>query len=580
MQRHLLHIIVLLLVVLTGCQQTVRKELLRAEQLLDENPDSAFLILDGLHYESESYSKSQRMYFHLLYAQSQNKTDRSLSGQDSVLREVVDYYGWWGNNNERMKANYMLGSAYRDEGNAPLALKYYRNALEEVDTTASYCDFCTVSRIYGQIATVFNMQRAPRLELEAERKAVEYAWKAKDTISAIIFNVYISGAYHMMNQMDSALYYTQNAASQFNSIGRKDLAAGTLGIDIDIYLRQKDYDKAKRALDEYDANSGSFDEKGNIRKGAESFYYSKGQYYEGVNRLDSAEYYYRRLLQSQPDKNSEEAAYKGLLSIYGQLGIADSIAKYADLYCQVNDSASFAHSADEITRMHSLYNYNESERRAILNEQKADKYKTIIIVIVMMIVICCYLIYRFIRKQRQQQRAELIKANSAYSSLLTQYSRAQEDLKATQNDLDGYRISKEEEILHLQQQLLSYQDNNAKEVNIWDAEQAMLHSTIVTHLHKIASRATKASEVEWKDLNCFVIDKMPDFIDYICDESKKLTEKELRVCMLTRLHFIPTEIVALLNLSKQRITNIRACANRKLFNEEGSRSFDANIHKL
>ena len=74
-------------------------------------------------------------------------------------------------------------------------------------------------------------------------------------------------------------------------------------------------------------------------------------------------------------------------------------------------------------------------------------------------------------------------------------------------------MSKEQEILRLQQELSLYQEEEQQKK--WDAEQAMLHSTIVTHLHKIASRAVKASELEWKDLNCFVLNRMSNKNLYI-----------------------------------------------------------------
>ena len=85
-------------------------------------------------------------------------------------------------------------------------------------------------------------------------------------------------------------------------------------------------------------------------------------------------------------------------------------------------------------------------------------------------------------------------------------------------------------------------------------------------------------EAEMKVLGCGYLSGVA--LDKICDERINLTEKEIRLCILARLNFIPTEMAALLDLSKQRITNIRTSANRKLFNEEGSRTFEANIHNL
>ena len=97
---------------------------------------------------------------------------------------------------------------------------------------------------------------------------------------------------------------------------------------------------------------------------------------------------------------------------------------------------------------------------------------------------------------------------------------------------------------------------------------------------KMASKACKATEEEWQSLNQFAIKNMPAFLDKICDEEKHLTEKEIKVCILTRLQFIPTEMAVLLDLSRQRITNVKANANKKLFDEAGAQTFDSNIHRL
>ena len=551
----------------------------RAEVLLDTQPDSTFALLDSMKDETDDLSKSLRMRYHLLYAQAMNKTYHSLSGRDSVLQEVVDYYNWWGNANECMIANYMLGCVYRDEGNAPLALKYYRDATEKADTASADCDYRILCRIYGQIADLFHTQRAPRLQLEAQHKAVDYAWKAKDTIAATIFYGNLCIPYHMLNMMDSALYYSQKAAIMFKSIDRKDLAAGLLPIDISVYLRNQDYNSIKSAIAEYERNSNFFDQSGNIRKGKEIYYYYKGSYYEGIGKLDSAEIYYRKALQSHPNLNAKEAVCKGLLSLYQQLGNADSIAKYSELYCQANDSASFAHSADEITRMHSIYNYDASNRKAILHERKANTYRILLSLIVLMMVLAGYMVYRFIKRQKQLRIRELIEANTAYTTLLDQYVQTLEDLNSAKHGFDNYRTDKEKAIQELQKALSLYQEETNQQKR-WDASQAMLHDAIVIRMHKMAGTACKASEEEWRSLNKLALNNLGVFLDRICDEKANLTENEIRVCILSRLQFISSEMAVLLGLSKQRITNIKANANKKLFNRAGAQTLDTNINKL
>ena len=565
-----------LLLVLAGCTGTSRQpQLVAADSLLQTSPDSS---LQQLKRMDVPQSRADRMYYYLLLADAANKCYDTLPS-DSIMQEVADFYDSHGSANEQVRAHYMLGCVYRDEGNSPKALKCYHDASEMADTLSKDCNFRLLSCIYGQIADLYNAQRAPRLELRAQRKAADYAWKANDTVSSIIFYANMCRPYHMLNMMDSTLYYSQKGAEKFRNIGRKDLAARTLGFDIDIYLRRRDYDKVKISMDEYEANSGFFDEEGNTKKGAELYYSFKGNFYEGIGLLDSAEYYYYKLLRLGKQKNTEEAAYKGLLSLYQKSGKSDSISKYANLYCQTNDSASFTHSAEEITRMQAIYNYDASERKAEQNERKADTYRATLFVIAIIIVLVGYWILYFIKRQKQLNIKKLAKANAEYTSLLSKYIQIQEDLNSAVHGFDSYQADKEKTIKELQKSLSSYQEVEEQQKK-WDASQAMLHNAIVLRMHELAGKAEKASEEEWRSLNQFAIKNMEPFLDKICDEKLNLTEKEIRICILSRLQFIPSEMAVLLDLSKQRITNIKANANKKLFYMTGAQSFDSNIKKL
>ena len=103
-----------------------------------------------------------------------NKTYLPLDTLTS-MDEVLDYYLSHGNRDERMRACYLMGSIYRDRGNSPLALQYYRDAIGEADTTETDCDYAQVSRIYAQMALLFDRQRYPQMELEQWRQAMRYA---------------------------------------------------------------------------------------------------------------------------------------------------------------------------------------------------------------------------------------------------------------------------------------------------------------------------------------------------------------------------------------------------------------------
>jgi hypothetical protein len=99
-------------------------------------------------------------------------------------------------------------------------------------------------------------------------------------------------------------------------------------------------------------------------------------------------------------------------------------------------------------------------------------------------------------------------------------------------------------------------------------------------MHNLACRGKAITDVQWEDFENLISSKLNTYYIQISDSSLGLTDIEKKICMLIRLRFIPSELAVLLDLSKQRITNIRTAINMKLFKEKGTKSLDANIRKM
>jgi hypothetical protein len=83
--------------------------LLRAEGLMKTNPDSSLAILNAADSLTPNFSLKQKMKYELLLTNAQNKTDVVFTS-DSAAKRLVDYYDKHGTANEKMMANYLLGS--------------------------------------------------------------------------------------------------------------------------------------------------------------------------------------------------------------------------------------------------------------------------------------------------------------------------------------------------------------------------------------------------------------------------------------------------------------------------------------
>ena len=564
-----------LLIGITACVNPKGEDVLaEAERLMQAYPDSALSLLEQAEKESATYPRRNRMHYRLLQAEAMNKTYLPLDTLTS-MDEVLDYYLSHGDRDERMRACYLMGSIYRDRGNSPLALQYYRDAIGEADTTETDCDYAQVSRIYAQMALLFHRQRYPQMELEQWKHAMRYALLAKDTLMYIQCQDYISDAYFLLGKEDSVVYFTQQAYRNYLKYGREDWAAATRIVMADYYLKHDSLDKAKQALDEYRNGSGFFESNGKVYAGYEIFYYYIGEYYEKTFRLDSALFYYRKLLNcSLGDIMKLEGGYKGLMSVYAKLHEVDSVIKYAHLFANANDTANLRNSANEISRTQALYDYSESQRIAVEKSEEAQRLWLWLCICFVVLVLGGAWIYGYYRKQKVTQML----ANQQYTDLMMQYHQATEELQNVRSNKQQFQQQKEKEIEKLRQMLDAYQEHT--HADQWESGQSLLQHEIVKRMHQHAYKLAVPSDAEWQDLQGVVEKSLPEFYAKLTAFAGQLTDQEWKVCLLVKLNFIPSELTVLLHLSKQRVTNIRTNLNKKLFGESGSRTFDANLHKL
>ena len=542
--------ILLLSVVLSLCacgDRTAQRMLERAENVINETPSKAIALLDSIG--DSGLSRSQRMHYKLLRAEAMNKTYQSMDTL-SDMEQVADYYRPFLSRNHRyMRALYMLGCVYRDRNDAPMALHYYQEAVSQADTTDADCDFHTLCRIYGQMSSLYHRQRSPQQELEAERKAYAAAMKAKDTLAAISYYECMAGAYYAMGKKDTALAIVENSISQYAKMKERGLAAAEMGFAADFYIKKKDFKHADRLLKQYEAYSGFFDKNGKITPGRESYYYIKGLYYQGVQKLDSAIYFYRKLLNPVLDIEDKEMGYKGLTSIYHKLGVADSVFKYSALYAQANDSANIIHSADEITRMQALYNYNRL--RKIAEEKSAEAknahFKSAILILalaLMLLLLCIVVIY---------------------------YRQKKKDFRESEKQL----YDKLRKIEQGQKQRDSEAEAELRELRL-------LRNDVVLRLKENAQRANSNIPLkDWLSLQETIKEELPVFFSTIC-MTQGLRQEEINVCLLIRLQFKAKEIANLTGMSPQSISNIRRRLLPRVFHqsEGGSKEFDRLIMKL
>lgn len=550
----------------------------RMDSLADECPDSVLAQLDNNRPDFDDLPESILMRYGLLRAKAQNKAFISFTS-DSTMKRVSEWYECHGNRHERMEVSYLLGCVYRDLNDAPTALEYYKKAVELADTTSADCDWYTLCRIHGQMADLFNRMASPMYELEEENLAIATAWKAKDTIMALRSYELKADAYYQLYNEDSVISITENVVDKYLQYGRKDLAAGALPTIIYVYLNQKKFDKARECMDYFEQNSSSFNDNGEIEEGKELYYDIKVKYYLGIGKKDSAFIYAQKLLEFKDNIMCAEAAYQGLMNYYGESGQADSVIKYAELFCQMNDSSSIVRSAEEINRTQALYNYSHIQQQMKEKAEEAGRYRMTLICLSFGLLTASLIIYNIYHVQKRKQRKEQAERNSGYAELMSKYSKAADDFQQAASDFEKYKKDKEEELKTLKASIAIYQEDMSH-TEVLDADQNLKSSKIAIRLHSLAARGNGATTAELNAMTQLIEIASPDFYKAINAPEAGLSEREKCVCILIRLYFIPTEMATLLDLSTQSITNIRSRINKKLFNTDGTKSLDFRLRLL
>ena len=489
---------------------------------------------------------------------------------DSVARVLVAYFDHpWHRANDRMLAHYLLGRAHADMGEAPQSIEAYQTAIERADTTDEDCDFRLLRNVYGQMAEVFNAQNLPEDELEAQKKFNYYSWLIGDTVHAINGYRALECPYFLLGKYDKILEVDSLARCQFLAIGETAYAARALLSVTNILAQRGDYKRVQQNINIVRREADIFNEKGNLKSGHEVFYYTLGLYHEGVGQLDSAEYYYRQLLPA----GEYEAAYKGLLSVYGKRGISDSIAKFAPLYADANDALHREMNSAEVHKTTSLYNYNRHLRQARHYERQAHLrliWVLMILCLLLFSILILYLYHRHSQELLQEKEQKLLKLHLQYVSVTDSLRLAQQqasvqkrELSSFQEQLDGLTQQKE----WLESQLLT-SDDRYKTFH----ENALVNKFLLmaNPANKIYSSAHEREQLISLFQSCF-----PSFTKAVRGSNMK--EKEWMVVILTELGFQTGDMLMAARIDGNSVTMLKRSLSKKLFQKDGLATFHIDL---
>ncbi len=596
-------------------------QLLKADSLTGNDPEQALVLLDSLRPSVPHWPRSERMCYYLLRAKAQNKAYVPVE-DDSLLREVAGYYDCHGSPNDRMLAHYLLGCAYRDMGQSPMAIDCYQAAVACADTTARNCDYRTLSAVYSQMAETYHGQLLLSLEMEARRRSARYAYLGADTLNALFEQEMIGGIYLLQHKNDSAEHALKEVIELYRRKGntQESLKASILLMQLFRDMPEKSSHLA-RLVSEYDDRCDLFDKDHELPPGKRVFYFYKGRVFENRFLLDSAEHYYRKMAYPSMSLTVRNSMFKGLLSVFTKRHQPDSIAKYARLYCAVNDSSIALNDQGLTAQMAASYNYTRYQKEARQKEREIFVSQLVLIsVIACTIVVVAYAFFFFLRLvRRHRQKEERIRRTyrRRESEMRLQHQCDIEELerqqRKKQEELDGLKkmaADYENNMMQLRQlenmltqterrQTITDEDYVARKRQLMEenarlrqeVEQLRIREEMATSIGeseifantgiyrrvKCAVRHPNEplTEREWTQLAATFAVHYPQCYQDICQWQNKAVR--LRIGILTAIGIRNGEQTTLLNVPKQTVANNMAAINLALFGENSARTLYSHL---
>lgn len=489
-----------------------------------------------------------------------NRNGKSFTVSD--VQPYVEFFDEHGTPNDRLLAHYLLGLAYYDHGEAPMALQCYQEAADCADTTATDCDDAQLARVYGQMAQVFYSQGLYQEQLQKTKISVKYAWKGKDTLAALMSYEQESQAYRNLNMPDSLLYICEHVSQLYRTYGYSQYAASALFHALRTLIFHKEFEKTKQNMQIYESESGFFDSHGNIQKGREIYYNIKGLYYLGIGKLDSARYFFQKEISKGKDFNNQNAAAKGLALLYQKQHQSDSSAKYAIYAYTMLDSFYAQRATKEVERMQAMYDYTrhqevarkESERAALANRK-------LLICFIVLLAVLLLSSWLYIARKKVIDNLQKIAAK------LDDYKRENYKLKHDASANKHQIAENEERIKLLEKKLGRY--SKLVYFGIETTETNLKNSPNYQKINEMAYKGLKLTKDDWDTIYNLICEYLPSSYDFIVSHFD-INSSEYRICILLRLHFKVGEIANMLGVSSPYISKVSTDVLEKTFAKKGS----------
>ncbi len=379
-----------------SCGRSVDKKLVLADSLMWVNPDSSLAILSAINRDSLQGDENQA-YYALLFTQAQFRCNGNCTS-DSLINFASDYYSDNHNREHYTRSLIYKGSYYEKRDNPVEAIKWYKQAEDNADST----DYRNLAQINMRLGMLYNNNYASNnLDLEKFKKAEYYYKKLRDKRMTMVATSYVANLYRITNSDTSKLLYNQVQALAIelrDSIQLYDCITSKALM----YLVDSSYIDAKRCMLKALSLPNI-----NIRN---SHYFILSEAYANLGFVDSAEYYFNKVDLKTCNSYDSVMLYRALKEIALAKKDFANVTQYEKKYHNLTDSLEHNKEKYALSKFESDF---DADRIAAKGKKVNSLNKTIIILAALFLVFALVTAALFIvisrknRKDKQQMIDEL-----------------------------------------------------------------------------------------------------------------------------------------------------------------------------
>ena len=572
---------------LTSCHRPstspLSAELAQVEHIMNEHPDSALHILQGMTPPVDELNHATWALF-----TTQAKYKLFMTQSDSLLNIAFPYFMAKGDAQRRAMVLYYRAALYHEEKNIENAQEFYLKAIDEIEKTK---DYQLAYLIYAGLGHIYVFRSLPDYAMKYYTLGQQNAIKANDTKQIISSYIDLARVYEKnKNYQESIKNYEQaiKIATQNNEHLKSMFAMKEAAT---IYRKIKDYQSALTYMKKIEEL-----EKQHSEKLDEVKYLTTARIYKNLNQTDSAIVYLKKALQSS-NINTKRGSFVDLFYIYKNKGDYQQAAEYLEKGWILNDSIQQIDKSQALIEMQEKY-----DQQQIINEKnelEIKKNQTILRVLVCLIIAIitiAILSYTYQKKLLEKERLikqanqtihdktlqiteneSTIKRNEARIMALSEEigknKGQQETLQEQKETLESIRKHNqklEQENIILKQDISTIQHNleqksrevkrmeslSEENLNLRNREQ-FLSGLLVQKSKLLNGLINKPQYIEIEEWANIIREVDYLFNDYTQRLSKlipSLTESDIQICCLIKLHINNPTIATLLAISSSSVT--------------------------